>query len=247
MNPLTRFGCVGLLVLAICGLAALPAAAGTGRHAKHPAVATSHAPTQVVAPLTDAQAAALVRHAPETRPDNAADNQRVPSSAQIAYFRAHDDSMPASYLERIDGNYTGSTDQIIQWAAYKWGLDPELLRAVASVESWWHMFTVGDEGNAYGLFQVDARYHCCEDLATEDTAFNADYYGAIIRSYYDGTQTWLNTVTGNGKPYRRGDLWNSVGYWAAGRWDIATGQEYVDKVKADLTAQVWRQPNFVGQ
>jgi hypothetical protein len=242
-----RLGRLGLLVLAIGALVALPAAAQAAGHGKHPAAVTSHAPTQVVGELTDAQAAALVRHAPETRPDNSADNQRVPSGAQIAYFRAHDDSMPASYLERIDGNYTGSTDQIIQWAAYKWGLDPELLRAVASVESWWHMYTVGDEGNAYGLFQIDARYHCCEDLASEDTAFNADYYGAIIRSYFDGTQTWLNTVTGNGKPYRRGDLWNSVGYWAAGRWDVATGQEYVAKVKADLAAQVWRQPNFVGQ
>jgi hypothetical protein len=243
---LPRFGCVGLLVLAICGLAAMPAAAQAGGKAKHRA-ATSHSPTQVVGELPDAQAAALVKHAPETRPDNAADNARVPSSSQLAYFRAHDDSMPAAYLEKIDGNYTGSTDQIIQWAAIKWGLDPELLRAVASVESWWHMYTVGDEGNAFGLFQIDARYHCCQDLAEDDSAFNADYYGAIIRSYYDGTQTWLNTVSGNGKRYRAGDLWDSVGYWASGRWDVATGWEYVDKVKADLGAQVWRQPNFVGQ
>jgi hypothetical protein len=246
ISPLIRFGRVGLLVFAVCGLMAMPAAAQAGGKAKH-SVVTSHSPTQVVGELSDAQAAALVKRAPETRPDNAADNGRVPSGSQIAYFRAHDDSMPASYLEKVDGNYTGSTDQIIQWAAYKWGLDPELLRAVASVESWWHMYTVGDDGNAFGLFQVDARYHCCQDLAEDDTAFNADYYGAIIRSYYDGTQTWLNTVSGNGKRYRAGDLWDSVGYWASGRWDVATGQEYVDKVKADLGAQVWRLPNFVGQ
>jgi hypothetical protein len=229
-------------MLAVGGLMAMPAAARPHRTA-----ATSHAPTQVVAELSDSQAAALVRHATETRPDNADGNQTTPSGAQLSYFHAHDDSMPASYLERIDGDYTGSTDQIIQWAAYKWGLDPELLRAVASVESWWHMYTVGDEGNAYGLFQIDARYHCCQDLAAGDTAFNADYYGAIVRSYYDGTQTWLNTVSGNGKPYRAGDLWDSVGYWAAGRWDTDTGREYVGKVRADLREQVWRQPNFVGQ
>jgi hypothetical protein len=242
VRSLTWFGCVWFLALAVCGLEAMPAVA----RIHHPA-ATSHAPTQVVAELSDAQAAALVRHAPETRPDNAADNQRTPSAAQLTYFRAHDDSMPGSYLERIDGDYTGSTDQIIQWAAYKWGLDPELLRAVASVESWWHMYTVGDEGNAYGLFQIDARYHCCQDLAADDTSFNADYYGAIVRSYYDGTQTWLNSVSGNGKRYRAGDLWDSVGYWAAGRWATAAGREYVGKVTADLSEQVWRQPNFVGQ
>jgi Transglycosylase SLT domain len=245
ISLLSRCGRLGLLVLAVCGLVAMPAAAQAGGKAKRPV--TSSSPTQVVGTLSDAQAAALVKRSPESRPDNAADNRRVPSGSQIAYFRAHDDSMPASYLEKVDGNYTGSTDQIIQWAAYKWGLDPELLRAVASVESWWHMYTVGDEGNAFGLFQIDARYHCCQDLAEEDSAFNADYYGAIIRSYYDGTQTWLNTVSGNGRRYRAGDLWDSVGYWASGRWDVATGWEYVDKVKADLGAQVWRQPNFVGQ
>ena len=48
-------------------------------------------------------------------------------------------------------------------------------------------------------------------LVREDAAFNADYYGAILRSYYDGAETWLDTVSGNGARYRRGDLWDSVG------------------------------------
>jgi hypothetical protein len=147
--------------------------------------------------------------------------------------------MPAWYLRRIDGNYRGSTDQIIQWAAYKWGLDPQLLRAVAAVESWWHMYTVGDGGHAYGLYQIDVRYHCCQQIAQNDTAFNADYYGGMLRSYYDGTQTWLGTVSGNGSRYAAHDLWNSVGYWASGRWNTSNGWTYVGKVKADLSQQVW--------
>jgi hypothetical protein len=109
------------------------------------------------------------------------------------------------------------------------------------------MSTLGDEGHAFGLFQVDARYHCCRRLATRDTAWNADYYAAMLRSYYDGTQTWLNTVSGNGSRYRAGDLWNSVGYWAAGRWDTEAGREYVNKVQTDLAERVWAQPYFVGR
>ncbi|HEY5197153.1 MAG TPA: hypothetical protein VIJ51_09025 [Solirubrobacteraceae bacterium] len=214
--------------------ASQPGAAGTGR-----APATSTSPTEVVGELSDGQAAGLVTGVGETRTDNATDNQTVPTAAQLAAFRSGDQSMPAGYLARIDGAYRGTTDEIIQWAAYKWGLDPQLMRAVAAVESWWHMSTVGDGGNAFGLYQLDARYHCCEALAQTSTAFAADYYGGIVRSYYDGAQTWLNTVSGNGKPYAAGDLWDSVGYWASGRWDTPATASYDAQVQSDLSQQVW--------
>jgi hypothetical protein len=199
----------------------------------------STSPAEVVGELSDAQAARLVAPVAENRTDNATDNQTVPTAAELAALRSEDKSMPASYLARIDGDYRGTTDEIIQWAAYKWGLDPQLLRAVAAVESWWHMSTVGDGGNAFGLFQLDVRYHCCETLAQTSTAFDADYYAAIVRSYYDGAQTWLNTVSGNGRPYAAGDLWDSVGYWAAGRWDTPTGASYDAQVQSDLSQEVW--------
>jgi hypothetical protein len=216
-------------------------AAGHGPPAK-----LSHAPTTVVSELSDAEASEVVERAVENRPDNTSDDRRIPTEAQLAYFRDHDDSLPSRYLERVDGDFRGSTDEIIQWAAYKWGFDPELFRAVAAVESWWHMSTLGDEGNAFGLFQVDARYHCCRRLAESYAAWNADYYGAMLRSYYDGAQTWLNTVSGNGSPYRPGDLWASVGYWAAGRWDTEAGDAYVAKVRTDLAERVWTKPDFIG-
>ncbi len=229
---------VGLLPVGLAGAAGI-------RPLGRPAVSTQT--TQVVGELTDAQAARLVPKLGEDRPDNDADNQREPTPAQLAAFRAHDRSMPRAYLDRIDGHYRGSTNQIITWAAYKWGLNPDLLRAVAAVESWWHMYTVGDGGHAFGLFQIDVRYHANQALATDDTAFNADYYGAIIRSYYDGAQTWLNTVSGNGRRYSAHDLWDSIGYWAAGRWDVSSGWSYVSQVKSDLAQQVWLQPNFDGK
>ena len=126
------------------------------------------------------------------------------------------------YARYVTGRFTGTTDEVIQWAARKWGFKPDLLRAVATVESWWRMSTVGDNGDSFGLFQVRRPFHCTEPVCEQfrgDAALNADYYGGILRSYYDGKQGWLNTVSGeNGKRYRRGDLWGSVGAWFSGRW-----------------------------
>ena len=143
----------------------------------------------------------------------------MPTAAQLRAFRAQSE-MP--YARYVTGRFTGTTDEVIQWAARKWGFKPDLLRAVGTVESWWRMSTVGDNGDSFGLFQVRRPFHCTEPVCEQfrdDAALNADYYGGILRSYYDGKQRWLNTVAGeNGKPYRRGDLWASVGAWFSGRW-----------------------------
>jgi hypothetical protein len=200
------------------------------------------APRVGMPPLSDAAAARLVRRSPwEPRPDNAAANRHRPSAADLVYFRAHS-TMP--YKDEVTGAFTGTTDEIIQWAAYKHGLDPNLLRAVAAVESWWHMSTNGDSGDSFGLFQIRRPYHCCDFLAASDTAFNADYYGAIIRAYYDGRQGWLNTVSGNGARYRAGDLWGSVGAWFSGRWHDPGAERYVARVKQYLRERVWQWPGF---
>lgn len=58
------------------------------------------------------------------------------------------------YARYVTGHFTGTTDEVIQWAARKWGFEPDLLRAVGTVESWWRMSTVGDSGDSFGLFQV---------------------------------------------------------------------------------------------
>jgi hypothetical protein len=200
------------------------------------------APRVGMSASSDAAAARLVHRSPwEPRSDNAAANQHMPSTADLVYFRAHSD-MP--YKSQVTGAYTGTTDEIIQWAAYKHGLDPNLLRAVAAVESWWHMSTNGDNGDSFGLFQIRRPYHCCDFLAANDTAFNADYYGAIVRTYYDGRQGWLNTVSGDGARYRAGDLWGSVGAWFSGRWRDPGAEGYVVKVKQYLCERVWQRPGF---
>ena len=154
------------------------------------------------------------------------------------------------YARYVTGHFTGTTDEVIQWAARKWGFKPDLLRAVATVESWWRMSTVGDNGDSFGLFQVRRPFHCTEPVCEQfraDAALNADYYGGILRSYYDGKQGWLNTVAGeNGRTYRRGDLWGSVGAWFSGRWWNDPARGYIREVKRRLKARTWRTHDFRG-
>jgi hypothetical protein len=140
---------------------------------------------------------------------------------------------------RVTGNFRGTTDEVIQWAAHKWGFHPDLLRAVATVESWWRMSTVGDGGDSFGLFQMRRPYRCCLPLMARSSAFNADYYGGILRSYYDGRETWLNTVQ-RGRDYRAGDLWGSVGAWFSGRSHWGGADAYAATVRQRLRERVWR-------
>jgi hypothetical protein len=199
-------------------------------------------------PLSDAAAAAKVkRSAFEPRPANARATHRVPTKSQLRAFRRQSDQ---PYSHWVTGRFRGTTDEVIQWAAAKWGLAPDLVRAVAAIETWWRMSHVGDNGDSFGLFQVRRPYHCRGTLVCglfrHDAALNADYYASIIRSYYDGKQTWLNTVSDNGAPYAPGDLWGSIGAWFSGRWHVAGGEAYVVRVKDYMARRVWRSRDFAG-
>jgi hypothetical protein len=199
-------------------------------------------------PLADSAAARLVhRSAFEPRPANRAATHRMPTAAQLRAFRAQS-TMP--YARYVTGHFTGTTDEVIQWAADKWGVSPDLLRAVAVVESRWKMSTVGDNGDSFGLFQVRRPYHCTEPVCEQfrsDAAMNADYYGGILRAYYDGRQSWLNApdVAGqNGRRYRSGDIWGAVGAWYSGRWWNAAARGYIRQVQDALRHRTWRTRDF---
>jgi hypothetical protein len=201
------------------------------------AVASIGAKPGRLVPLSDGEAAARVsRKQWEPRLGNAAENRRIPSVEQLAAFHGR-----SEMINRygVTGRYRGTTDEILQWAARKWGFDPDLFRAVAYVESRWRMSAVGDGGLSFGIFQMKRTYHCCVPLSSRYTAFNADYYGGILRAYYDGSQIWLNDVEG-GARYHAGDLWGSVGAWYAGRWWTHPAVDYIHKVRDALRREPWR-------
>jgi hypothetical protein len=228
-----------LVVLATSALLATPAAAdSTG-------LVNAHVGQR---PLSDAAAARKVKRSSfERRPANASATHRVPTKAQLSAFHRQSDQ---PYSHWVTGRFRGTTDEVLQWAAAKWGLSPDLVRAVAAKESWWRMTTVGDNGDSFGLLQVRRPYHCrgtriC-GLFRHDAALNADYWGSIVRSYFDGRQTWLNTVAGNGAPYAAGDLWGSIGAWFSGRWHDPGAERYVAAVKDYMARRVWRTRDFAG-
>ena len=206
------------------------------------AAPAANAKDAVAAARSDEAAAALVhRSSWEPRPENRDENHRRPSADTLRRFR-HSSALPRAYKRRVSGDYTGTTDEIIQWAARKWGFAPDVLRAVAVVESWWRMSAIGDGGDSYGLMQVKRGPHCCFPATRRSTAFNVDYYGAWLRAAYDGRFRWLNNLT-RGERYTRGDLWGSVGAWNSGRWRYRTG-DYISRVKETIRQRKWRRAGF---
>jgi len=226
--PLRRTALLGAM-LAVIGVGATPASAAS--------LASVSVREPGMDPLSDAEAATRVNSRSwEPRPGNAQENQRRPSDEQLEDFRRRSEMINRRH---VTGRYRGTTDEILQWAARKWGFDPDLFRAVATVESYWKMSAVGDGGLSFGIFQMKRTYHCCLPLSSKYTAFNADYYGAILRAYYDGRQTWLNDVE-RGERYHAGDIWGSVGSWYAGRWRTDAALGYIRHVQRALREEPWQ-------
>jgi hypothetical protein len=205
----------------------------------------SAAPDRLPPLLSDRAAARAVHAQPrELRPANRAANRTRPTSEELARFRAVQTAkLCRPYVSRVSGDDTGTTDEIIQWAAVKWGLDPDVVRAVAVAESGWDMAFVGDGGASFGITQIKRSAHPgTYPLSARSTAFNLDYYGSVIRCYLAGGAPWLDRVE-HARPYERGDLWGSIGAWYSGRWYVDTA-DYVDRVRTALLARAWTRPGF---
>jgi hypothetical protein len=103
-------------------------------------------------PLSDAQAAALVTHTPETQPENESANRYVPTLSQLAAFHAAQKAAVAKGLDNpLTAYVTGrpglrdpSTDDLIQWVSHKWGIPTAWIRAEMIVESRWFQGALGD-------------------------------------------------------------------------------------------------------
>jgi autotransporter family porin len=163
---------------------------------------------------------------------------------------------------RADGRFTGTTDEVIQWAACKWGIDEDIVRAQVAKESWWHQNARGDWTSttsscgptlrgtnpcpeSVGLAQVRYLYHTpAFEGSLVSSAYNLDYTYAVWRDCYEGNATWLNQFE-RGRDYGRGDVWGCVGLWFSGRWYTAPATQYIADVQAYLAQRVWEQPSFL--
>src|ERR1700689_4500015 len=213
-----------------------------------------------------AQCAKWVRSRPikENKGVNRKYNHATGQHVGKDFFRGDTWQANKQIAPRVNGDFTGTTAQILRWAACKWGINQNIVFAQAAVESWWRQTTKGDwessgcppghepggDGQpglcpqSWGILQN--RYPYEESSwpgITKSTAMNADLAYAIWRTCYDGYETWLNTVPRNGK-YGAGNAWGCVGRWFAGRWRTAPAEQYIAKVKQYLKERIWTTPDF---
>lgn len=178
-------------------------------------------------------------------------------------YNAARGTSPHDSNPRVDGDFTGTTDELIQWAACKWGIDEDVARAQVAIESWWHQTTEGDRTSeaadchpdlraplpcpeSIGLMQVRYPFHgeAYEDSnAIRSSAYNLDYAFSVWRSCYEGELTWLNTVE-RGAEYVAGDLWGCTGVWFSGRWYTQPAIDYNARVLDYLNQRIWETDNF---
>lgn len=219
---------------------------------------------------SEQECAARVRRASwEPRTDNTAANQRIPTHEQIALLTPWNETIGVdpkanNLLLQITGNFTGTTDEILQWAACKWGIDEDIVRAEVAVESNWHQNFLGDYTTdhslcppgtwngkscyqSYGLLQLKYYYfQSTWPMSRDDTAFNVEYVLGVIRTCFEGWTTYLNerTPLPGYSHYHAGDIWGCLGRWYSGGWYDQGAVTYIQKVKTALAQKPWLEAGF---
>ena len=233
---------LGAAILACLGTSALAQDSSRGRFTTLPP--GSELPS-------DAECAERVRRSSwEPRPENDAANHTNVYDRGVRLRGS--DLRRYGYEQRVTGNFTGTTDEIIQWGACKWGINEDIVRAQALRESYWVQSTLGDcrggtvpdtNGcHSVGLLQVKGAdlpptHSGTWPYAYQSTAFNVDYTYAIWRACFEGKEDWL------GEGYSPGDVWGCVGRWYSGNW-YGTSQEYIRSVKNIWENREWLSPDF---
>jgi autotransporter family porin len=169
-----------------------------------------------------------------------------------------------AYASRVDGHFSGTTDEILQWGACKWGLDEDIQRARAVEESGWHQSARGDRSanrqlcssfgasapcyQSFGILQIKASagegYLDTYPYSQNSTAFNVDYSLAWLRGCFDGYDTWLNGDPKRARPYIPGDLWGCIGAWYSGKWHDSGAETYITAVERHLASKEWLKEGF---
>lgn len=211
----------------------------------------------------------------EQRPANAAANHEEPTFTQLAMFHAFPikgNFAPALGFLRVDGQFSGTTDQILRWGACKWGVDEDVIRAEAAAESHWLQSAAGDSTSdfslcppgvgfpgawdgmqcrqSYGIMQMKYKSFGGWPLSKDSTAFNVDFRLAYQRACMNGDINYLSQrIPAAGYPrypYGTADemLWGCMGDWFSGGWFDSGALRYIAEVKSLLARKGWRRSQF---
>jgi hypothetical protein len=221
----------------------------------------------------DATCTALVRRSAfEPRPLNTPANHVVPTPTQIAGLTPWNsenayDNRALGLQARITGSFTGTTDELLQWTACKWGFDEDHLRAEAVQASGWSQGVDGDWtttaslcppsadtrqtgggvecAQTYGMFQIVWQFHkSAWPMIRDSTPFHLDYIFALRRVCFEGWDTSQGARATAAMPYTANDEWGCVGAHFSGGWYDAGANSYITAVRGQLAGRAWTQPGF---
>jgi len=283
-NPRRSLTLAVVTVLVGTGLVLYPSLSATGHPSAAPGADGAPPPAAGYFPALrpvrsyaslpgDAAAAAEVHHSNwEPRYGNNLYNYTIPSGLTLQpedpADRAYDPRWNKYILGRITGDFSGTTDEIFQWAAVKWGIPDNLLRTIAYMESDWNQSNFGDD--------VDNRAQCLPGYNTtpcpvtfgivgvkstswpgifpwnrDSTAADVDVLGAWLRGCYEGWVWWLRDHGNRSHGvYHAGDLWGCVGAWASGNWydgspaNPHSGEGYIARAKHWDKVKPWLRRGF---
>jgi hypothetical protein len=85
---------------------------------------------------------------------------------------------------------------LLENAASKYGIPPEILKSIAWQESRWNPGAVGDSGKSHGMMQIYTAAHPDYNVAEgeKNMAYNVDYGAKLLRQLYDRYGSWDKAV-----------------------------------------------------
>ena len=221
---------------------------------------------------SDAKAAAEVHRSTwEPRADNTRYNHAIPGHLRLqretVAAHAYDPQWNKFILDRITGNFSGTTDEIFQWTAAKWGLPDNLLRTIAYMESGWRQSNLGDYVGdraecppGYTRLPCPVTFGIVGTKSTswpgifpwnrDSTAASVDVLGGWLRGCYNGWVWWLRDHGNRSRgAYHAGDLWGCAGAWYSGDWHDGPvsgqgGENYILRAENWFKLRPWLRPRF---
>jgi len=159
----------------------------------------------------------------EPRPDNLAANHRMPNRTRVHHAFAirplsgdggFNRKWDSWLLPRVTGHYTGTTDEIFQWGACKWGIADNVIRAIAVRESTWYQYEVYPSGRCVtdwgcGDFidtATPATRTYCTAISRFGHDYQADYGSGLCPETFSiaGVMSWENPSWGRMKDNQNG-------------------------------------------